>query len=362
MSNIHFDNRIVLTLDAGGTNFVFNAIQGGKSMIKPIKIPSNGDNLDLCLQSIVNCFEEVKKQISEEPVAISFAFPGPADYPGGIIGDLGNLPAFRGGVALGPMLEHHFGIPVFIRNDGDLYAYGEALGGILPEINAELEKQGSDKRYKNVIGLTLGTGFGAGLVHNNILIGGDNSIVAEVWNIGNTITPERNAEEGVSTRAVINVYNELSGNAEALMPKDVFDIATGKKNGSKEAALEAFRVFGTHLGDAAANLINLFDGIVVIGGGLTGASSLYMPAVMDVLKGTFGNKQARMVQKVYCLDDEEQKTEFFATTSHPIAVPFSNKTVNYSAEQKVAIATGKSDAGEAIALGAYAYALSSLDK
>ncbi len=36
-------------------------------------------------------------------------------------------------MALGPFLEYKFGIPVFINNDGDLFAYGEALGGALPE-------------------------------------------------------------------------------------------------------------------------------------------------------------------------------------------------------------------------------------
>lgn len=29
------DNRIVMTLDAGGTNFVFSAIQGGKEIADP---------------------------------------------------------------------------------------------------------------------------------------------------------------------------------------------------------------------------------------------------------------------------------------------------------------------------------------
>jgi glucokinase len=360
MSSIYNDNRTVLTLDAGGTNFVFNAMQGGKSLIEPIKKPANGDNLDLCLQTMIDGFKAVIERLEQKPVAISFAFPGPADYPNGIIGDLGNLPAFRGGVALGPMLEHHFNIPVFIQNDGDLYAYGEALGGILPEINNELEKRESNKSYKNIIGLTLGTGFGAGLVHNNKLIAGDNSIVAEVWNISNSISPERNAEEGVSTRAIINVYNELSGNTEALMPKDVYDIASGTKEGDKEAALKAFAVFGKHIGDSAANLINLFDGIVVIGGGLTGASKFYMPAVMEVLKGKFGNGQDRLVQKVYCLDNADEQEAFFNTNSHPIKVPFTDKTVDYSPEQKIAIATSRLDASDAIAIGAYAYALNQL--
>ena len=60
------------------------------------------------LATLVEGFMAVKSKLSEKPVAISFAFPGPADYPNGIIGDLPNLPAFRGGVALGPFLENRF--------------------------------------------------------------------------------------------------------------------------------------------------------------------------------------------------------------------------------------------------------------
>jgi len=89
----------------------------------------------------------VQNRLPEKPVAISFAFPGPADYPNGIIGDLGNFPAFRGGVALGPMLQEKFKLPVFINNDGDLFAYGEAIAGFLPEVNELLEKAGSPKHF-----------------------------------------------------------------------------------------------------------------------------------------------------------------------------------------------------------------------
>lgn len=57
-----------------------------------------------------------------------FRFPGPADYPNGIIGGwLPNFPSFRDGVALGPFLQEKFGVPVFINNDGDLFAYAFAL-------------------------------------------------------------------------------------------------------------------------------------------------------------------------------------------------------------------------------------------
>src|SRR5215831_17738982 len=158
------DSRIVLTLDAGGTNFRFSAIKGNRRVGHLVARPSQGDQLEQCLANIVDGFTQLKKQCPKPPVAISFAFPGPADYPNGIIGDLGNLPGFRGGVALGPMLEEKFGIPVFINNDGDLFTCGEAIGGFLPYVNGLLKKAGSPKRHRNLFGVTLGTGVGGGAV------------------------------------------------------------------------------------------------------------------------------------------------------------------------------------------------------
>ena len=114
------DKRIVLTLDAGGTKFAFNAVQSEKEIIEPVILSAKGENLTAILNSIIEGFRQVQSKIPGKPAAISFAFPGPADYENGIIGDLQNLPAFRGGVALGPMLAGKFGVPVYINNDGDL--------------------------------------------------------------------------------------------------------------------------------------------------------------------------------------------------------------------------------------------------
>ena len=178
-----------MTLDAGGTNFVFNAVQGEEEILEPIILPAKGNSLEVVLQSIIEGFNTVKSKLvhqatdqlnnpapfTRQPVAISFAFPGPADYENGIIGDLQNLPFFRGGVALGPMLREKFGIPVFINNDGDLFAYGEAIAGLLPGINKKLEELGNPKRYRNLFGVTFGTGFGGGIVTRNGIHIGDNS-------------------------------------------------------------------------------------------------------------------------------------------------------------------------------------------
>ena len=190
--NLTNDPRIVMTLDAGGTNFRFSAIRGGKPVTQTVAMPSNGDDLPRCLANIVEGFTRVKQQCPEPPVAISFAFPAPADYPHGIIGDLYNLPGFRGGVALGPMLEEKFGIPSFINNDGDLFVYGEAIAGFLPYVNGLLEQAGSPKRYKNLFGVTLGTGFGGGIVRDGELFIGDKSMGGEVWLLRNRINTSLN--------------------------------------------------------------------------------------------------------------------------------------------------------------------------
>ena len=240
-----YDNRVVITLDAGGTNLVFGAMQANKFIVDPITLPSHAEDLDKCLATMVEGFRQVIDKLETKPVAISFAFPGPADYPNGIIGGyLPNFPSFREGVALGPFLEAKFGIPVFINNDGDLFAYGEALGGALPEVNARLEELGCPKKYKNLIGYTFGTGLGIGVVVNGRLNRGDNSCV-ETFCLKHKKMPDIIVEDGAAIRAVKRVYGELTGNPDhGLEPKDICDIADGKRDGDREAARKAFAEMG----------------------------------------------------------------------------------------------------------------------
>ena len=43
------DPRVVLTLDAGGTNFVFSAVQSDREVVEPLTLPSNAHELQACL-------------------------------------------------------------------------------------------------------------------------------------------------------------------------------------------------------------------------------------------------------------------------------------------------------------------------
>lgn len=361
------DNRTVITLDAGGTNFVFGAMRGCEYITETITYPSHSEDLNLCLSTMVKGFHEIIDKLEEKPVAISFAFPGPADYANGIIGGwLPNFPSFRDGVALGAFLEHEFGIPVFINNDGDLFAYGEALCGALPEINKKLEEAGSIKKYKNLLGYTFGTGFGIGIVVNGQLNRGDNSCV-ETFCLPHKLKDEIIVEEGVAVRAIKRVYAEASGDFNHnLEPKDICEIADGKREGDKAAAQKAFAEFGEVAGDAMAIATQLIDGIIVIGGGITAARHWILPSLLNELRSHFrtipGEKVKRIQMEVFNLDDPKEFELFAKGNKKDIRVHGTDMTVEYDDMKRIGVTFSKLGASKAISAGAYAYALSKIDE
>ena len=362
------DQRTVITLDAGGTNFVFGAIRANKFIVDPITLPSNADDLDKCMATLVEGFEQVMAKLDHKPVAISFAFPGPADYANGIVGGfyLPNFPSFRDGVALGPFLEEKLGIPVYINNDADLYAYGEALAGALPEINEKLEKLGSAKRYHTLLGYTFGTGFGFGFVTNGELHTGDNSCI-ETFCLRHKHMPGVMVEDGVAVRAVKRVYKEESGvDDPTLQPKDIFDIAEGKREGNQEAARKAFATMGEVAGDAMATAVTLIDGVIVIGGGITAASKYIMPSLLKELRSQMhsigGEAFDRVQMKIFDLNDEAEFEQFAKGASRDLPVYGTDKVVTYDPMKRIGVMITNIGASTAISLGAYAYALNEVDK
>ncbi len=366
------DPRTVLTLDAGGTNLKFSAIQGDRLLFAPIYIPSQAHDLDRCLANIVAGFEQTQARLrdngTDPAVAISFAFPGPADYPAGIIGDLRNLPGFRGGVALGPMLEDRFGLPVFINNDGNLFAYGEAQAGFLPHVNAMLAAAGNPKRYRNLFGVTLGTGLGGGVVCDGRLLIGDNSSGGEANLLRHKLEPRTNAEEGACIRAVRNVYARQAGIMleDTPEPRVIADIARGDARGRRPAAAEAFWHLGEVVGDVLAQALTLLDGVAVIGGGLAAASDLFMPAVIAALRDVYPahngyDQQPRLGPRAFDVDNPAQAREFTARTARTLRVPGSGREVTYDPALRIPVGLTRLGTSEAVAIGAYAFALQRLD-
>ena len=360
-------SKTILVLDAGGTNLVFNAVRDGQIVEKTFTLPAMSENLENLLEKIIHGFREINKQTGGVANAISFCFPGPADFENGIIGDLENLPFFRGGIPLKAMLENEFGIPVFINNDGDLFALGEAIGGILPQINIELLENDVHKQYKNLLGVTLGTGFGGGIVRDGSLFLGDNSAGGEINRIAHPHNNEQTIEEVMSIRGLKRLFSERTGIPfeKSPDPYSIFKIGMGKKEGPREAAIAAWHDFGEILADGIANALTLIDGIAVIGGGLSGAHPLFLPTVVDNLNRHFtkpgGGKVPRMEVVAYNLEDPDGLKEFIRRDEKMIKVPFSDQVVPYLPEKKVGVGVTRLGTSRAVAIGAFAFAAKRLD-
>ena len=371
MKTIPYDDdpRIVLTLDAGGTTLKFGAVRGNRLLATPVVLPSQAHDLRRCLGNIVEGFRRVEAQLPEPSVALSFAFPGPADYPAGIIGNLPNFPAFReaGGVALGPMLEAEFRRPVFINNDGNLFVYGEAIAGLLPYVNGLLEAAGNPKRYGNLFGLTLGTGLGGGVVVQGQLVVGDNSIGGEAHLLRHVLDPGVGAEEGACIRAVRRVYAERAGIAEAETPepKVIADVALGHAPGDQPAAREAFARLGSVAGDALAQGLALIDSLAVIGGGIARAHALFFSELVAAINRPYARGDAsiprRLIARAFNLEDAVERAEFTRSHSREVLVPGTANLVSYDPLLRTAVGVSRLGTSEAVAVGAYAFALQRLD-
>lgn len=358
------DDRIVMTLDAGRTGLKFSAIRGTEIIVGPITLPTEADSFDRCLHNITEGFATLQRSLPAPPVAISFAFPGPADYPRGIIGNLKNFPAFEGDVPLGPILEDRFHIPVFINNDGDLFAYGEAIAGFLPYVNDLLTKADNPKRFRNLLGITLGTGFGAGIVHDGALLLGDNSAAGEAWLLRNKLDPTTNAEEGASIRAVRRVYAHHSHTAfdDAPEPRLIFEIGMGNAPGDRQAAIEAYRQLGEVTGDALAQALTLIDGLAVIGGGISPAWPLFMPALIEAVNATYqGNRLQRLPSRVFNLQEPADLDRFLHGDVRQISVGNSRNTIAFDPMRRTAVGLSRLGTNLAVAVGARAFALRNLD-
>ena len=197
---------------------------------------------------------------------------------------------------------------------------------------------------------------------------GDNSNATEIWLMRNKIRPECFAEEGASIRAVRGSYARHAKISieDAPSPKDIGAIASGTMEGNQLAGVKAYRELGEVVGDALSNAMTLFDGLVVIGGGISKAHKLFMPALIGEMDGTIdkydGDPVDRMVQKIYNLELESDVKPFLAGEAKEICVPKSSRKISYDPLKRIGIGVSVLGTSRAVSIGAYAFALNEIDK
>ena len=190
------------------------------------------------------------------------------------------------------------------------YLYSEAHYGALPSLNEELKRSGKTKQHKNLLAVTLGTGFGAGIVDDDACYS-VTMLVAP--NMAITLLLQRNAhcEDLVGSIAIQRIYKELR--SKRRDPFEIYQIAKKQREGNIEAALESFRIMGGAIGEALANALTLIDSPIVIGGGLSNAIDLFGPQMMKVMRRPYKTKSGKSLSRLcepLSITDENEKGIF----------------------------------------------------
>ena len=119
-------------------------------------------------------------------------------------------------------------------------------------------------------------------------------------------------------------------------------------------------------GDALANAITLVDGLIVLGGGLSGAHPLFLQQLVNEMNHKFetpgGGSLSRLEIRAFNLENEKDLRKFIAGNTQEIQVPFSEKKITYDPLKRIGVGVSRLGTSKATSIGAYAFALNKLDK
>lgn len=251
-------DKFSLGIDIGGSHIscqLFNLktnhlVEGSKIRTE---VDGNGSK-----ESILQCWIEAIQQAianlnPRDLVGIGFAMPGPFDYKHGValfdqnVGKFQSLYGVNVKMELLQKLDFPDSFPIRFLNDASAFAVGEA----------SLE---SASKFKRIIALTLGTGFGTTFIKDGLPVAGVHGIPKDgfLYHI-----PFQNsiADDYFSTRWFLNEYIKSTGNTIA----GVKELAKQAQN--NPVVREYFKTFGINLGSFLLPWIQRFDAECIIMGG-----------------------------------------------------------------------------------------------
>lgn len=270
----------VIGVDLGGTNIV-TAIVDSKGKVlgrdkRPTQVSLGAKKVITRIADSARASLQASGLSLSDVAAVGIGSPGPLNPKSGVI-----LNWVNGGwknVPLGPELKKNFKKRVFIENDANVAALGEAWVG-------------AGRGEKVVLCLTLGTGVGGGLIL-------DGKIYAGAWDVGceighivvnpdGPLTPYGNSgilEQYSSATGIVRLAKEVGLEAPGggtLQAYEVQELAR-KRN---QTALRVYAEAGRYLGIGLTTAIHLYNpSVVIFSGGVSGAGDLLFKPMHKELK------------------------------------------------------------------------------
>jgi glucokinase len=285
--------RYIVGVDLGGTNIVVGTVaQDGSEILGIESAPTAAEKgPDAVVDRIV---ELVRRSIAQSPgkeiAGVGIGSPGPLDTKTGVViltPNLGwhNMP-LRDRVAKG------VGLPTELDNDANCAVFGEWW-------------RGAARGAQHVVGLTIGTGIGGGIVLGGDIYHGASDMAGEVGHMTIDSTGRRckcgnygcleayasgpqiaaRAVEGIESGADSALPRYVGGDLSKVTAQVVYEAA----HDGDEFADEVVRDTAKFLGAGVASILNIFNPeVVVICGGVTLAGDkLFVPLRSEVKRRAF---------------------------------------------------------------------------
>ncbi len=291
--------RYVVGVDIGGTNIVVGTVAEDGSAVHGVRaVPTHAEEgpqavigrIARQVQSSIGEAERAAGVRREMIAGVGIGSPGPLDREKGVVLLTPNLGWTD--LPLRDLVSEAVGLPATLDNDANCAIYGEWWVG-------------AARGARYVVGLTIGTGIGGGIVLDGQIYHGVSDVAGEIGHTtidstgrlckcGNYGCLEAYASgPAIAARAVEGIVSGVDtrlpeyvgGDLAKITAQTVYEAAFA----NDEFALEVVRDTAKFLGAGVGNLVNIFNpDVVVIAGGVTMAGDrLFVPLRAEVKRRAF---------------------------------------------------------------------------
>jgi len=276
------NEKIGIGLDLGGTSikYALGTLNGKIIKQAHLKIDSRAakakiiDKMHQCIIKMLKYADQNDLNVS----AIGIGTPGNVNVKTGyLMGSTPNFTHWRD-INITREINKKIAIPVFVDNDANVMALGEA-------------RYGAGKQYKNIVCVTVGTGIGSGFIIDGELYRGAFYAGAE---FGHSLVvadghkcncgSDGCLEVYASATAMINNYLNLCREQNKKPAGDKINAAYlfNLYHQGDRIARQAIDRASYYLGRGLASAINIFNPeIVIIGGGVAEAGEIFIGKVRE---------------------------------------------------------------------------------